>query len=54
MQTFDQWEEDFDPDTVLDGTNILDDWRGYLPVLKRMVKPKANERPSASKILVII
>ena len=54
MQKFDQWEEDFDLDTVLDGTNILDDWRGCLPVLKRMVKPKANERPSASEILVII
>jgi len=38
----------------LDGTNILDDWRGCLPVLKRMVKPEANERPSASEILVII
>lgn len=54
MPQFGQWEEDFNLDTVLDGTNTLDDWRGCLPVLKRMVKPKADERPSASEVLVII
>jgi hypothetical protein len=54
MQKFDRWEQEFDLDTVLDETNILDDWRGCLSVLKQMVKPKANERPSASEILVII
>uniref|UniRef100_A0A0A8ZSA8 Protein kinase domain-containing protein n=1 Tax=Arundo donax TaxID=35708 RepID=A0A0A8ZSA8_ARUDO len=51
IQEFDNQGKDFDLDIVLDGTNVLTDWRGSLPLLKRMTKPKANERPSASEIL---
>lgn len=51
-QEFDQLGLEFDLDVVLNGTNVLEDWRGYLSLLKQMTNPKANGRPSASEILV--
>lgn len=46
-QEFDQLKLDFDLDVVLNGTNVLEDWIGYLSQLKSMTKPKAGERPLA-------
>jgi hypothetical protein len=42
MQKFDQWEEELDLDTVLDETNILDDWRGCLSVFEANGKTKGK------------
>ncbi|XP_047046176.1 interferon-induced, double-stranded RNA-activated protein kinase-like [Lolium rigidum] len=42
---------DFDLDSALDGTNLLDEWTGDYSLLKLMLKPNGSERPSASDIL---
>lgn len=41
----------FDLDSALDGTNLLDEWTGDYSLLKLMLKPNGSERPSASDIL---
>lgn len=47
-------EESFDLEDVLSGTSVLDDWRGNLGLLKKMIIPNKDKRPSALEILELL
>jgi hypothetical protein len=50
ISSWEPWTE-FDLDSALEGTDILDDWAGDFPLLKLMLNPE-EKRPSATDILV--
>ncbi|XP_047052456.1 interferon-induced, double-stranded RNA-activated protein kinase-like [Lolium rigidum] len=50
MASWESWT-DFDLDSALEGTDLLDDWGGDYSLLKLMLHPTGSERPSASDIL---
>lgn len=42
----------FNLDAAVEGTTILENWKGDLVILKKMISPRASERLSASELVV--
>lgn len=51
MRESDQQIIPFDLDTALEGTSVMDEWRGNYGILKMMTRPNNNERPPATQIM---